>query len=53
MGRGKGDDVDVDETNAMVLMLNVGSTLNRAALGHPAPRAIPVASYTGDYVVSS
>jgi hypothetical protein len=37
----------------MILMMNVGSTLNRAALGRPAPRAIQVVSYTEDYVISS
>jgi hypothetical protein len=51
VGRGKGD--DRDETKAIILMLDVGSTLNQAALERPAPRAIRVVSYTEDYVVSS
>jgi hypothetical protein len=51
MGRGKGN--DPDETKAMVLMMDVGSILNRAALERPAPRAIRVVSYTEDYDVST
>jgi len=35
----------------MILMINVGSTLNPAALRRPASRAIPVVSYKEDYVV--
>jgi hypothetical protein len=38
---------------AMNLMIDIESTLNRAALEHPAPRAIRVVSYTEDYVVST
>jgi hypothetical protein len=51
MGRGKVG--DPDETKAIILMMDVGSTLNQAALERPAPRAIRVVSYTKDYVVSS
>ena len=48
---GKGD--DPDKTKAIILMMDVGSTFNQAALERPAPRAIRVVSYTEDYDVST